>query len=149
MVSIIDMKNAIEDVGYQYLGIEDITSTKQEEELEEDDLKTWKKRMIVAFGFGIPLGICTFITWSLPISFSFFSLLISIIPFIYVSYPIFSAGIRSLKNKHLNMDIMYSMGIGVAYGSSILGTFSIVLNQQFLFYDTALLLADSLHWEDI
>lgn len=109
MVSIIDMKNAIEDVGYQYLGVEDIISTKQEEKLEEDDLKTRKKRMIVAFGFGIPLAICTFITWSLPISLSFFSLLISIIPFIYVSYPIFSAGIRSLKNKHLNMDVMYSM----------------------------------------
>ena len=36
---------------------------------------------------------------------------------------------------------MYSMGVGVAYVASVLGTFSIVLNPQFLFYETALLLA--------
>ena len=140
MVSITDMKNAIEDLGYQYLGVEGKESENLEEELREKDLKTKRKRMMVSFGFGIPLGILTFVTWPLPISFSLFSLIVSIIPFIYVSYPIFSAGFRSLKNRHLDMDVMYSMGIGVAYGSSILGTFSIVLNPQFLFYDTALLL---------
>ena len=39
------------------------------------------------------------------------------------------------------MDVMYSMGIGVAYVASILGTFSIILTQQFMFYETALILA--------
>ncbi len=68
-------------------------------------------------------------------------LIISIIPFIYVSYPIFLAAYRSLKNKNLDMDVMYSMGIGVAYGASILGTFNIVLTPAFMFYDTALMLA--------
>lgn len=36
---------------------------------------------------------------------------------------------------------MYSMGVGVAYVASVLGTFSVVLNPQFLFYETALLIA--------
>jgi len=33
------------------------------------------------------------------------------------------------------------MGIGVAYGSSLMGTFEIVLTPEFLFYETALMLA--------
>lgn len=68
-------------------------------------------------------------------------LIISILPFIYVSYPIFSAAYRSLRNGNLDMDVMYSMGIGVAYVSSVLGTFSILLTPEFMFYETALMLA--------
>ncbi|RPJ52830.1 MAG: copper-translocating P-type ATPase, partial [Methanobacteriota archaeon] len=40
-----------------------------------------------------------------------------------------------------NMDVMYAMGIGVAYVSSVLGTFEIVLTHDFMFYETALMLA--------
>ena len=39
------------------------------------------------------------------------------------------------------MDVMYSMGIGVAFVSSIFGTFEIVLTREFLFYETAVMLA--------
>jgi Cu+-exporting ATPase len=76
-----------------------------------------------------------------PFSMAYFMLIVSTPPFIYVSYPIFGAGFRALKNKNLNMDVMYSMGIGVAYVSSLFGTFEIVLTQEFLFYETALMLA--------
>lgn len=141
MVSISDMKYAIEDLGYQYIGVEGEESENLEEELREKDLKSKRNRILVGFGFGIPLGILNFVTWPLPLSFSLFSLIVSIIPFIYVSYPIFSAGFISLKHRNLDMDVMYSMGVGVAYVASVLGTFSIVLNPQFLFYETALLLA--------
>jgi Cu+-exporting ATPase len=76
-----------------------------------------------------------------PIYTPYFLLLVAILPFIYVSYPIFNAAYRSLKNKNLDMDVMYSMGIGVAFVSSVLGTFSIFLTPQFIFYETALMLA--------
>ncbi len=42
------------------------------------------------------------------------------------------------------MDVMYGMGIGVAYGASILGTFGIVLTPDFMFYETAVMLASFL-----
>ncbi|GAG67308.1 unnamed protein product, partial [marine sediment metagenome] len=64
--------------------------------------------------------------------------------FIYVSYPIFRAAYRSLKNRNLNMDVMYSMGIGVAFISSVLGTFEIMLSKEYLFYEEAILLASFL-----
>ena len=76
-----------------------------------------------------------------PIYMPYFLLLVSILPFIYVSYPIFNAAYRSLKNRNLDMDVMYSMGIGVAFVSSVLGTFNILLTPQFMFYETALMLA--------
>jgi Cu+-exporting ATPase len=39
------------------------------------------------------------------------------------------------------MDVMYSMGIGVAFISSVMGTFGILLTDQFIFYETAVFLA--------
>ena len=68
------------------------------------------------------------------------SLIVSIAPFLYVSLPILKAGINGLMHKNLNMDVMYSMGILVAYVSSILGTFHIVLDHSFMFYDSAVML---------
>jgi Cu+-exporting ATPase len=74
----------------------------------------------------------------------YFMLVVSAPAFVYVSYPIFRAAYRALKNRSLNMDVMYSMGIGVAYIASLLGTFQIVLSSDFLFYEAALMLASFL-----
>ncbi|HNX40311.1 MAG TPA: copper-translocating P-type ATPase, partial [Methanothrix sp.] len=73
-----------------------------------------------------------------------FMLILSAPVFVYVSRPIFRAALRSLANRNLDMDVMYGMGIGVAYGSSILGTFGIVLTSDFMFYETAVMLASFL-----
>ncbi|HML04753.1 MAG TPA: heavy metal translocating P-type ATPase, partial [Methanobacterium sp.] len=141
MVTVEDMKNTIEDIGYQYLGIEGEETEDLEEKVRIQDLKNKRNRMIVGFGFSIPLMLIMYINPMLPIPMPYLFLIISFIPFIYVSYPIFSAAYRALKNKVLNMDVMYSMGIGVAFGASILGTFNIVLTPEFMFYETALMLA--------
>ncbi|MGB9936174.1 MAG: heavy metal translocating P-type ATPase [Methanobacterium sp.] len=141
MVTVEDMKNTIEDIGYQYLGIEGEIAQDLEEKARIRDLKNKRNRMIVGFGVSIPLMLIMFFNLPLPLDMGYLFLIISIIPFIYVSYPIFSAAYRALKNRVLNMDVMYSMGIGVAYGASILGTFSIVLTPEFMFYETALMLA--------
>ena len=141
MVTVEDMKNTIEDIGYQYLGVEGEETEDLEEKVRIQDLKNKRNRMIVGFGFSIPLMLIMYINPMLPIPMPYLFLIISFIPFIYVSYPIFSAAYRALKNKVLNMDVMYSMGIGVAFGASILGTFNIVLTPEFMFYETALMLA--------
>ena len=141
ITTVSDMKKVIEDLGYQYLGVEGEKTEELEEEVRAKDLKDKRNRIIVGFGFSIPLMALMYLDIPLPIPMPYFMLLVSILPFIYVSYPIFTAGFRSLKNRNLDMDVMYSMGIGVAYGSSLLGTFNIILTQQFLFYETALMLA--------
>ncbi len=141
MTSITDIKNAINDLGYMYIGVEGEQTSDLEEELREKDLRGKRNRIIVGFGVGIPLMVMMFTNIETPIYMPYFMLMVSIIPFIYVSYPIFTAAYRSLKNKNLDMDVMYSLGIGVAFVSSVLGTFSIVLTPEFMFYETALMLA--------
>jgi Cu+-exporting ATPase len=141
MTGIVDFKDAIVDLGYQYLGVEGEKTSDLEDEIREKDLKSKRNRIFVAFGFAIPLMIIMLTNIEIPIYMPYFFLLVSIVPFIYVSYPIFSAAYRSLGNKNLDMDVMYSMGIGVAFVASVLGTFSIVLTPQFMFYETALMLA--------
>lgn len=141
ITTIAEMKNAIEELGYQYIGVEGEKAEELEEEVRAKDLKAKRNRIIVGFGVAIPLIGLMFLNVPLPIPMPYFMLAVSILPFIYVSYPIFTTGFRSLKNRNLDMDVMYSMGIGVAFISSILGTFGIILTEQFLFYETALMLA--------
>lgn len=141
MTSVAQMRKAIEDLGYEYLGVEGEFKADQEEKLRKADLNSKKNRFIVAFAVSIPLMVLMYSGIMLPFNMAYFMLVVTILPFIYVSYPIFSAAYRSLQNRGLNMDVMYSMGIGVAFISSVLGTFNIILTQEFLFYETALMLA--------
>jgi len=136
MATIEEMREAIEDAGYQYLGIEGEELENIEEKARIRDLRGKRNRILVGFGVSIPLMILMYLNIQLPISMPYFMFIVSIVPFIYVSYPIFTAAYRSLKNKSLNMDVMYSMGIGVAFLSSILGTFEIVLTPSSLAFFT-------------
>jgi Cu+-exporting ATPase len=139
IVSIAEMKKAIEESGYQYLGIE---GEVLEDLKREENQKKKKIRIIVgAIDSAILMGLMYVPMRMLPISMSFLMFLIALPAFLYLSYPIFNAAYRSLKNKNLNMDVMYSMGIGVAFFSSILGTFNILLGSEFMFYEAAVMLA--------
>lgn len=141
MTSVAEMRQAIEDLGYEYLGLEGETNEDQEEKLHQADLNGKRNRFTVAFAVSIPLMVLMYVGVMLPFNMAYFMLVVTILPFIYVSHPIFSAAYRSLQNHNLNMDVMYSLGIGVAFISSILGTFNIVLTPEFMFYETALMLA--------
>ncbi|KAF5433724.1 Cu+-exporting ATPase, partial [Candidatus Methanophagaceae archaeon] len=143
MATVADMKKAIEDAGYLYLGVAGEETEDLEEVARERDLREKRNRFIVGFAVGIPLMILMHVTVDFPSSMAYFMLVVSAPAFIYVSHPIFSAAYRALKNRNLNMDVMYSMGIGVAFVSSLLAT-SGILTEDFLFYDTALILASFL-----
>ncbi len=143
MATVADMKRAIEDAGYLYLGVAGEETEDLEEVAREKDLREKRNRFIVGFAVGIPLMILMRVTVDFPFSMAYIMLVVSTPAFIYVSHPIFSATYRALKNRNLNMDVMYSMGIGVAFVSSLLAT-SGILTQEFLFYDTALILASFL-----
>ena len=82
------------------------------------------------FPLGIPMHILSWI-----------HLVVATPAFVYVSAPIFRAAWLGLRNRTLNMDVMYAMGIGVAYVASVMGTLGIVLTHEFMFYETALMLA--------
>ncbi|NYT02784.1 MAG: copper-translocating P-type ATPase [Methanosarcinales archaeon] len=142
-----EIRKAIDDSGYQYLGVVGEDTEDLERAAREKDLREKKRRIIVGFAVSLLLMAMMF----LPLGHLFMflpmgvlMLLISLPVFVYVSAPIFRAAYRALKNRNLNMDVMYSMGIGVAYVSSVLGTFRIVLTPDFMFYETAVMLASFL-----
>ena len=141
MTTVADMRQAIEGAGYQYLGIEGEETEDSEEAARQKDLRRKRSRVIVGLVVGIALMILMYVPVNLPFPMAYLMLVVSSPVFIYISYPIFGAAWRSLKNRNLNMDVMYSMGIGVAYVSSLLGTFEIILSSDFMFYETAVLLA--------
>jgi P-type Cu+ transporter len=140
-VTVADMRRAIEDAGYQYLGIEGEETGELEREAREKDLRGKLTRAIVGLGLGLALMAVMFVNPPLPIPMGLFMFIVATPAFVWLAYPIFLFAYRSLRNGVLNMDVMYSMGIGVAYGASVLGTFGIVLTSDFMFYETALMLA--------
>jgi len=144
IISVTDMKKTIEEAGYQYLGKEGEEIEDLEKIAREKDLKEKTKRFIIGFVIGIPLMILMYLPIQLPSFMPYLLFLLTTPVFIYVSNPIFRAAYRSLKNRNLNMDVMYSMGIGVAFISSVLGTFEIMLSKEYLFYEEAILLASFL-----
>ncbi|MCL2156689.1 MAG: heavy metal translocating P-type ATPase [Methanobrevibacter sp.] len=139
-----DMGKAIINQGFDYLGVANQVDPDADDKLYEKDLKDKKNRIIVGFIFsGILMGLMFtphMAFHNIGISMLMSSLLIAIIPFIYVSYPIIKAGFNSLAHKNLDMDVMYTMGILVAFISSLLGTFNIILDSSFMFYETAIML---------
>jgi len=137
MTTVADMKRAIEEAGYQCLGIEGEKTENLEEAAKKRSLRENRNRIIVGFAIGIPLMVFKHIYF--PFS-MYLTLIISTPAFIYIAHPIFNAACRSVKNKNLGMDVMYSMGISVAFIASVLSAFGI-LSGEFLFYDTAVLLA--------
>lgn len=139
-VTLDDMKVVIESLGFEVLGVDGQLEI-DEDEIYEKDLREKLYRIIVGFTFSIILMVLMYVHWHpFGLSMGIVSLIISIAPFIYVSLPILKAGWNGLIHKNLNMDVMYSMGIVVAYVSSILGTFNIVLDNSFMFYETAIML---------
>nr|WP_294998820.1 heavy metal translocating P-type ATPase [uncultured Methanobrevibacter sp.] len=150
-VTLDEIEEVIVSLGFELLGVEGQTEI-DEEAIYQQDLKEKRNRIVVGLFFSAILMILMFSGWD-PLmgmthgilqlhisSMGLLSLAVSILPFLYVSLPILKAGINGLMHKNLNMDVMYSMGILVAYISSIFGTFGIVLDHTFMFYDSAVML---------
>lgn len=153
-VTLDEIEKVIDSLGFELLGVEGQTEI-DEEAIYQKDLAEKRNRIIVGLIFSAILMVLMFSGWD-PLmgvvesinnstglkisSMGLLSLIVSIVPFLYVSLPILKAGINGLMHKNLNMDVMYSMGILVAYISSILGTFHIVLDHSFMFYDSAVML---------
>jgi Cu+-exporting ATPase len=137
------MQRAIESAGYRYLGPAENAAGKETAD-RTAELRTRLRRIAVGFATGLPLMAVMF----LPFHFSFLwraAMLAFAVPgLVWLGFPIFAAAARALKNRNLNMDVMYALGIGVALVSSLLAVFGL-LPHDFLFLDTVILLATFLN----
>lgn len=146
VVSIDDVGDRINTIGYEYMGIHDNNSINNDilEKKHEENQRKKIYRIVVGFFFSALLMILMFGNFNLGIHHSFILLAISILPFVYVSYPILKSGINSLRHKNLNMDVMYSLGISVSFVVSVLSTFNLLGNNHFMLYDTSIMLGSFL-----
>lgn len=143
VVSLDDIRRAIEDAGYQYLGVVGEESESLEAEVRSRDLRERLRKIIVGSGASAVLMALMYLA-PMTHTMSILMMCVATPAFVYVSSGIFRAAHRALRNRNLNMDVMYSMGIGVAFVSSLLSTFG-VLSHDFIFYETAVMLATFLN----
>ncbi len=143
-----DIKEAIEKSGYKFLGVEGETLHDTEKEAREAYLAELKRKVAVGFSVGALLflmamggriGLPTHRIPS-PLWVHFF---ITTPTMYYLARSVFAAAYRALRNRTLNMDVMYALGIGAAYSTSVLTTFG-VLPSEYVFYEAAVLLASFL-----
>jgi Cu+-exporting ATPase len=141
LVTTDDIKKAIEEVGYQFIGVEGEETHDLERELRERHLRNMKKKLAVAWGIGATLfasmqahrfGVD--IPYIFPIQF-----VLATIAIAYAGREIFGKAWGSLKHKTLSMEVMYSLGIGSAYLASVLATVGII-PEDFNFYEASVLL---------
>lgn len=143
VVSLDDIRRAIEDAGYQYLGVVGEESESLEMEIRARDLRERMRKILVGFGASALLMALMYLA-PMTHTMSIAMMCVATPAFVYVGGGIFKAAHRALRNRNLNMDVMYSMGIGVAFVSSLLSTFG-VLSHDFIFYETAVMLASFLN----
>lgn len=139
LVGIGDIRNVIISAGYQFLGT-DRDKEDESDKIRERELSSQLRKIILGFALSLLMMGMMYIPSHDMHLISYLQFVITTPVLIWLGSPIFRAAFTSLRNKTLNMDVMYAMGIGVAYGASVLGTFSIILDMSTLFYETALML---------
>jgi len=134
------MEKAIREAGYEFLGTDEDEDRRRGEEWRARDLASKRLRFVLGLASGFILMAMMYVPALRSLPLSWIQLFAATPLFLYVSGPIFSAAWHALRARNLTMDVMYSMGIGAAYGASLLGTLG-VLPHDFMFYETALMLA--------
>jgi P-type Cu+ transporter len=143
MTSLDQIKDAIVDLGYRYDGqVRD--GVDDAERSHRMDQRMRLIRLTLGFALAIPMMIVMLLDPMLPVDMEYILLGITTPALAFIAYPIFAQAYRSLRHGYLTMEVMYAMGISVAFIASTLGTFDLVLDRSFMFFDTTLMLASFL-----
>ncbi len=141
--SLDDIKKAIEEVGYRFIGVEGEEKEGGEAEAREAHIREMKKKLFVAATIGTVLLFLQYGDYiGLPVDFEYNSVvqfLLATPALFYSGRSMFAAAARALSHKTLNMDVIYSIGVGSAYIGSVFTTLGF-LPEDYLFYETAVLL---------
>ncbi|ALV63429.1 Copper-transporting P-type ATPase, probably, exporting, copB [Thermococcus sp. 2319x1] len=141
LVTIEDIKRAVESVGYEFLGVEGEETHDIEKEVREKHIREMKRNLVVAWSVGVLLFISMQLKrFGIHIeNLIYAQFLLATIAILYAGRGIFEKAYSSLRHKTLNMEVMYSLGIGSAYLTSVLATFGII-PEGFNFYEASVLL---------
>jgi Cu+-exporting ATPase len=132
LIKIYQIVKVLKDLGFK---AREETSLEREREIREEEIKDWKKRVLISLIFLIPLSYLTMGRMiGLPIPFSENDSLIAMLQFLLATPIIISAskiyisGIKSLLKLLPNMDSLIFIGTFVAYAYSLAISFAIWFN---------------------
>jgi Cu+-exporting ATPase len=139
-LSLADIADSIEDSGYQFYGRQEDITVEYEDALLRSEMHDRLARAFFSLAISVPLMVIMWMPrlhphqwWILPLS--------TILPFIWVSWPILKKAAMALKNLSLNMEVMYSLGMCISYAASLAGSAGLLQTHRFMYYDTAFMLA--------
>lgn len=154
LIKKIDLKNAIDDAGYEAIIIENNDNLlEQEKKIKLKELKTLKNKLMISGIFSIPilyLSMIELVNKSLipaflnpdifPLRYAL-TLLILSIPIIVAGHKFYSVGFRNLFKGNPNMDSLIGLGTGTAYFYGVWAIYEIFIgNTEFvknLYFETA------------
>jgi len=135
------IKKTILSAGFSYDGVSGERSESDIDFKDKIRMRMMMFRIVAAIAFSVPLMLLMYVPVISIHKYPLLQFILSLPVFVFVSWPVFYTGFKDLLNRMLTMDVMYSMGIGVAFISSVLGTFNVLLTHEFVMYDTSIMLA--------
>jgi len=137
LVSPAEMFQAVRDLGYRPLD----EGEGPRIEAHETELSARWKQAVVGLLAGAVLLALMFLRVPPAFPLTWLMFVIATPAFFYAGLPVFRSAWHALKSFTLTMEVMYALGTGVAYASSVLATAGVLPRHEFLFYDTAVLLS--------
>jgi len=125
-----EVVKVIEDLGYRVERTEYFGSN------GDEHIAGMKRKLYFAALAGSFLLLSNYLGLAVPHT---FQLIVALAVMLYSGRDVFLAALRSLRHRTLNMDVMYSMGVGSAFLASVLATVGI-LPEDYNFYETAVML---------
>ena len=107
-------------------------SKMQEQSVEEMEIRSWKRKMILSWIFAIPIAIIMlseriFDFMIIPEGYSSYVILVLAFPVVFIfGWDTIKGGMRGIFTFYFNMDSLIALGTVVAYITGILSFFGIV-----------------------
>ncbi|GAB4535112.1 MAG: heavy metal translocating P-type ATPase [Anaerolineales bacterium] len=119
LVSLNDLKKAVADTGYQVLELE---TEEGAEEINQEERKMAEARfrMLVAWGFTIPITLWMFaemfggIMWPNPTVYNLGMIVLALPVLFWVGWPTYRGAWAAVSHRHANMDTLIALGTGVS-----------------------------------
>ncbi|MCF6093626.1 heavy metal translocating P-type ATPase [Microaerobacter geothermalis] len=142
VISVAEMKQAVEKLGYEAFSADEEGSADAEKEAREREIAKQKKLFIFSAILSVPLVLYMFaeiFKWNLPAIFfnKYFQLALATPIQFYAGWQFYVDSYHNLKNKSANMSVLIAMGTSAAYIYSVLATFwGDVIGETAVYYET-------------
>lgn len=116
LVSLDDLKKAVESSGYQFLGEETVVQAEEDEDHELQKLKVARRRLVLAWAFTVPIMLWMLpemiwgVVWPSKTVFDLGMILLALPVLLVPGRETFRSAINAVLHKTANMDVLIALG---------------------------------------